>query len=882
MFLNQLFETKIVEGLTRTGTRDTAVIGWGRGMGHQGHMYLASSVITQANESNADPYFVVSRTVGKDDPLTPIEKLSIYKRVFSEHTQIFQATSDAAPDFNRILSKLQEHGYKKVIVVLGEDQIKAFQYLKNYNGKATKSGEVLYTFESIDVISRQQTNDPSNSLSGPRATDMRSVLLDPSKLDEDKFAVWRNSMSPKLNDSEVHMIMKLAEHRLKNLSEAAWQKKAGKSKTGGLNAKGVASYRRENPGSKLQTAVTTKPSKLKPGSKDAKRRKSFCARMGGVKGPMKKPNGDPTRKALALRKWNCESIEQFAGLLEDIKFELEVTLSIEPSTITYVTEGFNGEYDDEAGMAESNLHTLARAVEGLLDTIDDGENLPEWAQEKIAKSEMMLVSVWDYLLSQEEQGIDPQMKEQFAEDASSDNGPYEYVVHYNDPKSGTAGTRTVKTAQPAPKSDSPDAKKFFGKWTGAYTAHEKRSNTANRAHDIVSQGEKKTESIGSSQMAGPSGPEFPKDGGNRRLEAMLPSDAFAGTEKSYKLGSKGHLKGKTKRPAKAGDLVGEQGVVKEIDQQFFEGPSISTTLRSIINDIGEPVLQVYSTLTNMSKNFYDSKGDLKGFKLLAAGVGSKWYNTFYFNRLGKELRHLTQQISTKYTTQLIDFLSATPSKFREIDSDLPEILEKIGRSINNNNLENAAKSWINSRNKYYAYLDKLESESEDDDTPITPQQSNKSPTLGQQSSQVDKIVTDILNKVPRNVAGDIRNSISRSPNKLKALQDELTRRGINVPMRESKLLRSNLRTIEENIALEPDKLISLLEKKTESIDEVAGPEKCWPGHRKTGTQPGTGKNTGKRVNKCVKIKESDTKFIPVSEDVETQMGSLINLLESKR
>jgi hypothetical protein len=89
------------------------------------------------------------------------------------------------------------------------------------------------------------------------------------------------------------------------LETAAWRRSAGKSKKGGLNAKGVASYRRENPGSKLQMAVTTKPSKLKKGSKAAKRRKSFCARMGGVKGPMKKPNGKPTRKALALRKWNC-------------------------------------------------------------------------------------------------------------------------------------------------------------------------------------------------------------------------------------------------------------------------------------------------------------------------------------------------------------------------------------------------------------------------------------------------------------------------------------------------------------------------------------------------------------------------------------------------
>ena len=86
---------------------------------------------------------------------------------------------------------------------------------------------------------------------------------------------------------------------------AAWQRKEGKNPEGGLNRKGIASYRRENPGSKLSMAVTTKPSKLDPDSKAAKRRKSFCARMSGVDGPMKKPNGEPTRKALALRKWNC-------------------------------------------------------------------------------------------------------------------------------------------------------------------------------------------------------------------------------------------------------------------------------------------------------------------------------------------------------------------------------------------------------------------------------------------------------------------------------------------------------------------------------------------------------------------------------------------------
>ena len=74
-----------------------------------------------------------------------------------------------------------------------------------------------------------------------------------------------------------------------------------KSKKGALTAKGRAKYNRAT-GSNLKAPVT---GKVKPGSKAAKRRKSFCARMSGMPGPLKKPNGKPTRKALALRRWKC-------------------------------------------------------------------------------------------------------------------------------------------------------------------------------------------------------------------------------------------------------------------------------------------------------------------------------------------------------------------------------------------------------------------------------------------------------------------------------------------------------------------------------------------------------------------------------------------------
>ena len=84
----------------------------------------------------------------------------------------------------------------------------------------------------------------------------------------------------------------------------AWQRKEGKSKSGGLNRKGIASYSRANPGSKLSMAVTEK----NPKGKRAARRKSFCARMKGMKRKLTSANTarDPnSRINKALRKRNC-------------------------------------------------------------------------------------------------------------------------------------------------------------------------------------------------------------------------------------------------------------------------------------------------------------------------------------------------------------------------------------------------------------------------------------------------------------------------------------------------------------------------------------------------------------------------------------------------
>ena len=110
----------------------------------------------------------------------------------------------------------------------------------------------------------------------------------------------------------------LPEQQNSTVAEGANWSKHNNPRAGGMSKKSVKSYRRSHPGSKIQTAVTKKPSKLKKGSKDAKRRSSFCARMKGMKkhNTSAKTAHDPDSNInKSLRRWNCESVEQLNELV---------------------------------------------------------------------------------------------------------------------------------------------------------------------------------------------------------------------------------------------------------------------------------------------------------------------------------------------------------------------------------------------------------------------------------------------------------------------------------------------------------------------------------------------------------------------------------------
>ena len=135
-----------------------------------------------------------------------------------------------------------------------------------------------YTTGGYKPVGKNKRMDQSNKRSGDSKAQYRDLHKDLAKYGHVKTGKASNLKSG-----------------LKSFKESAWQRKEGKNPSGGLNEKGRKSYERENPGSDLKA----------PQPEGGPRKRSFCARMGGVKGPMKKPNGEPTRKALALRKWKC-------------------------------------------------------------------------------------------------------------------------------------------------------------------------------------------------------------------------------------------------------------------------------------------------------------------------------------------------------------------------------------------------------------------------------------------------------------------------------------------------------------------------------------------------------------------------------------------------
>ena len=308
----------------------------------------------------------------------------------------------------------------------------------------------------------------------------------------------------------------------------------------------------------------------------------------------------------------------------------------------------------------------------------------------------------------------------------------------------------------------------------------------------------------------------------------------------------------------------------EAQQSMMEGPSLPSTLKSITTN-GEPITQLYGKLKAMAKRWVDNNGSLKGFHRNAAGQSAQWFNNFYFNKLQNDLYALTKQ-APKYAPPLIAFLKDASEgrerriNFTEISGSLPPILFNIGKRMKDESLTQFARSWKARKDEYDSYLSQLESEvGGDDDFDYPAAKPEKSKVPGQQNAQAEQIVNNVLSKLPKNVAGEIRNAIARSPNKIQALHQELTKRKIQGVAEAAQKPRCTKWTYSGQW---PNQVATCVTWDSPAGGQAASPAKpttptgskvpgrpaveedndpCWDSHKMVGTK----KKGGKQVPNCV-------------------------------
>jgi hypothetical protein len=171
---------------------------------------------------------------------------------------------------------------------------------KNWGNKNESQENIMDELDRILELSTGMTASERAELSEEFDLIESNIDMLAERNGVDAEAIWEDLES--LTDDELYVFA-----ATQPVMED-WQKANKKDRTAGMSQKAVNAYRRENPGSKLKTAVTTKPSKLKKGSKASKRRKSYCSRS---RGQMKMHNISCAKtpdKAIcaARRRWNCE------------------------------------------------------------------------------------------------------------------------------------------------------------------------------------------------------------------------------------------------------------------------------------------------------------------------------------------------------------------------------------------------------------------------------------------------------------------------------------------------------------------------------------------------------------------------------------------------
>lgn len=209
-----------------------------------------------------------------------------------------------------------------------------------------------------------------------------------------------------------------------------------------------------------------------------------------------------------------------------------------------------------------------------------------------------------------------------------------------------------------------------------------------------------------------------------------------------------------------------------------EDTSLTTATRNIVDSLKTELPPLYRQLTTMAENFFRNNGEInRSFNFITGGVKKTWFDTSFSRKLKPSLYVLLKSLPSSISGELSSFLSLTidEAKFKHIEATLPDILKRIAQSTRNKELLDAAESAERMIEKYYSYVGSLSDD--EDDGEVSPQPKKPS-AFGAQNAAAESVINDVLAGLDKKTAGEIRNAIARSGNRLQALQAELNKRGL--------------------------------------------------------------------------------------------------------
>ena len=221
-----------------------------------------------------------------------------------------------------------------------------------------------------------------------------------------------------------------------------------------------------------------------------------------------------------------------------------------------------------------------------------------------------------------------------------------------------------------------------------------------------------------------------------------------------------------------------------------ESTSKETALRDVISAVRRVRLdRIYTRLKDLAENYAANNGHLRGYPLIAGGMGNQFFQQFFADRKSG-LRSMLETELMRYLPEPARALlrpefhfSKQLNSLKDVEGSFPNILARIGQIIKSKELTDVANDWARARDDYYDYLEdlKAELENEEDAVPKAKKVAKPKDTASaQQRGQIEQLVSDVLKDLPEKVRGEIRQAIARDDNKLMALQRELKKRNIQM------------------------------------------------------------------------------------------------------